>query len=120
MLPCLGQGACMAIEDGCILAEAVARSPDRPTEALRDYERLRMPRTKRAQLGSRQRAKENHLSSPIAGLKRDLRMAYRSRFGKDKSPIQAEWLYDYDVSAENGFSATPISSTAQPNQGKTR
>jgi salicylate hydroxylase len=120
MLPYLGQGACMAIEDGCILAEAVARSPDRLTEALRDYERLRMPRTKRAQLGSRQRAKENHLASPFARLKRDLRMAYRSRFGKDKSPIQAEWLYDYDVSAENGYSATPISATAQSNQGKTR
>ena len=106
MLPYLGQGACMAVEDGCILAEAVARSPGRLTEALRDYERLRMPRTKRAQLGSRQRARENHLASPIARLKRDLRMAWRSRFGNDKSPTQAEWLYHYDVAAETGFSDT--------------
>ncbi len=104
MLPYLGQGACMAIEDACILAEAVARAPAQPEEALRDYERLRQPRATRAQLGSRQRAKENHLASPIARLGRDLRMAWRSRFGADKSPTQAEWLYDYDVAAETGFS----------------
>ncbi len=103
MLPYLGQGACMAVEDGYILAESVARAPGRLTDALRDYERLRMPRTRRAQLGSRRRARENHLASPIARLKRDIRMAYRSRFGKDKSPMQAEWLYEYDVSAETGF-----------------
>ena len=110
----------MAVEDGCILADSVARSPDRLTDALRDYERLRMPRTKRAQLGSRQRAKENHLASPFARLKWDLRMAYRSRFGKDKSPIQAEWLYDYDVSAETGFSASNKSLTEPHFQEGTR
>jgi salicylate hydroxylase len=104
MLPYLGQGACMAIEDACILAEAVARAPDAPEQALRDYERLRLPRATRAQLGSRHRAKENHLASPIARLGCDLKMAWRSRFGADKSPTQAEWLYDYDVAAETGFS----------------
>jgi salicylate hydroxylase len=104
MLPYLGQGACMAMEDGYILAESVTRSPDRLTDALRDYERIRMPRTRRAQLGSRRRARENHLASPVARLKRDLRMAWRSRFGKDKSPTQAEWLYEYDVSEETDFS----------------
>jgi salicylate hydroxylase len=114
MLPYLGQGACMAIEDGCILAEAVAGSPDRLTGALRDYERVRKPRTTRAQLGSRQRARENHLASPVARLKRDLRMAWRSRFGRDKSPTQAEWLYDYDVAAETDFSAGKETDAAAP------
>ncbi len=101
MLPYLGQGACMAVEDGCILAELLARTPDDPVAALRAYERLRMPRTRRAQLGSRHRAKENHLASPVARLKRDLRLAIRARFGSDKSPLQTAWLYDYDVAAEN-------------------
>jgi len=114
MLPYLGQGACMAIEDGCILAEALVRSPDGPADALRDYERLRMPRTRRAQLGSRRRARENHLTSPFARLKRDIRMAVRSRFGKDRSPTQAEWLYEYDVAAESGFSVDHMDHTAGP------
>jgi salicylate hydroxylase len=104
MLPYLGQGACMAIEDACILAEAVSRAPGAPREALGDYERLRKPRATRAQLGSRHRAKENHLASPVARMRRDLKMAWRSRFGADKSPNQTEWLYEYDVARETGFS----------------
>ncbi len=105
MLPYLGQGACMAIEDGCILAEAMARMPDDIEAALRIYERLRMPRTRRAQLGSRHRAKENHLASPIARLRRDLSLAVRARFSADKTPLQSAWLYDYDVAREDGFAA---------------
>ena len=72
MLPYLGQGGCMAIEDGCVLAEALARSPDDPDFALAEYERVRRPRTTRAQLGSRFRAKENHLVSPLARFRRDV------------------------------------------------
>jgi salicylate hydroxylase len=107
MLPYLGQGACMAVEDGIVLAEAVKRSPGDLALALGDYERLRKPRSTRAQLGSRHRAKENHLASPIARLKRDVGIALRNRFGANKSPIGADWLYHYDASAEDGFT-TPV------------
>lgn len=103
MLPYLGQGACMAVEDSCILAESIARQPEDLDGALAAYERLRKPRTTRAQLGSRFRAKQNHLASPVARLRRDLRMAFNNRFGRDKSPNRAEWLYEYDVAAEDGF-----------------
>jgi len=96
MLPYLGQGAAMAVEDGCVLADCIAGMPD-PAAALRRYETLRKPRTTRAQLGSRHRAKENHLASPFARFRRDLRLALRSRFGGDRTPAQAAWLYDYDV-----------------------
>ena len=99
MLPYLAQGAAMAVEDGCILADRLACLPEDPVAALRDYERLRMPRTRRAQLGSRQRAKENHLASPLARLARDVRLALRNRFATDNTPHQAAWLYDYDVAA---------------------
>ena len=102
MLPYLGQGAAMAIEDGCVLAETLAMAPDNPAQALRRYESLRMARTQRAQLGSRHRAKENHLVSPLARLRRDLRQAYRYRFGVDNTPNQAAWLYDYDVATVTG------------------
>jgi salicylate hydroxylase len=103
MLPYLGQGACMAIEDGCVLAAVVAAMPDDAVGALRYYENLRLPRTRRAQLGSRHRAKENHLASPWARFKRDARIAIRSRFSADKTPNQTAWLYDYDVAAEPGL-----------------
>ena len=97
MLPYLGQGACMAIEDACILTEALLRDPDDPTFALGIYEKLRKPRATRAQLGSRFRARQNHLASPLARLRRDVKMAWNSRFGADSSAGQAAAFYDYDV-----------------------
>ena len=115
MLPYLGQGAAMAVEDGCILAEAVARFPGELTSALRTYERLRMPRTTGAQLGSRQRARENHLASPWKRAMRDARIAWRGRFGADKTTLRGSWLYEYDVAAERGFMPPGVSrNAAQP------
>ena len=55
----------MAVEDGCILAEAISWASGDLDAALGEYERIRMPRTTRAQLGSRFRAKQNHLASPL-------------------------------------------------------
>jgi 2-polyprenyl-6-methoxyphenol hydroxylase-like FAD-dependent oxidoreductase len=86
----------MAVEDGCVLAECLAAAAD-PAEALRAYERLRMPRTRRAQLGSRQRAKENHMPSAWGRFKRDLNLALRSRFAADNTPHHGACLYEYDV-----------------------
>jgi len=51
-------------------------------------------------LGSRQRARENHLASPWARLKRDVTFALRERFGGDNTAFQTAWLYDYDVGRE--------------------
>jgi salicylate hydroxylase len=103
MLPYLGQGAAMAIEDGCVLAAMIARQPDDLPAALAAYERLRAPRTTGAVLGSRARAKENHLASPWARLKRDAKFALRERFGgRDNTAFQTGWLYEYDVGKEMG------------------
>jgi salicylate hydroxylase len=100
MLPYLGQGAAMAIEDGCVLAGSIARKTDNLEEALLSYERRRQPRAREAVLGSRARARENHLASPWARLKRDARYAWRKRFGGDQTVFQAGRLYDYDPGRE--------------------
>jgi salicylate hydroxylase len=100
MLPYLGQGAAMAIEDGCVLAGTIARDPDNLEEALRTYEQRRRPRAQDAVLGSRARARENHLASPWARLKRDMKYAWRKRFGGDQTVLQAGRLYDYDPGRE--------------------
>jgi len=85
MLPYLGQGAAMAIEDACVLSTAIVRHADDLDEALLAYERVRLPRTRAAVLGSRDRARENHLASPWARLKRDVKFALRERFGRDNT-----------------------------------
>jgi 2-polyprenyl-6-methoxyphenol hydroxylase-like FAD-dependent oxidoreductase len=103
MLPYLAQGAGMAVEDGCVLAAMVARHGDDLDTALAAYERTRTPRATAAVLGSRARAKENHLASPWARLKRDVKFKMRERFraGRgDGTAFQVGWLYDYDVAKE--------------------
>ena len=100
MLPYLGQGAAMAIEDGRVLAGAIAREADNLERALLTYERRRRPRAQAAVLGSRARTRENHLTSPRARLKRDMKYAWRKRFGSDKAVFEAGRLYDYDPGRE--------------------
>jgi 2-polyprenyl-6-methoxyphenol hydroxylase-like FAD-dependent oxidoreductase len=93
----------MAIEDGCVLAAMIARHGDDLGEALVAYERMRAPRAKAAVLDSRTRAKENHLASPWAQLKRDVKFTLRERFGgRDNTAFQTAWLYEYDVGRELG------------------
>jgi salicylate hydroxylase len=104
MLPYLGQGAAMAIEDACVLAAIVARHADDLSTALVAYEQIRAPRARAAVMGSRERARENHLASPWARLKRDMKFALRQRFGGarkgDTTAFQVGWLYEYDVGKE--------------------
>src|SRR5712691_10725741 len=100
MLPYLGQGACQAMEDGCVLATALASMPDDPRAALQLYERVRLPRASRVVLTARARGEDNHLVSPWAALKRDALIAIRRRFGTDPSGRGAAWIFDYDAGSD--------------------
>jgi len=97
LLPYLAQGAAQALEDACVLAAEVNATPENLTGALRRYEQLRIPRTRRIQLGARDRGKQNHLPSPWARFCRDARLALRRRFAPNATLHQAEWIYSYDV-----------------------
>ncbi len=98
MLPYLGQGAGQAMEDGVVLAAALAKLPDDLPAALKLYEELRLPRASRVVLTARERGKDNHLVSPIAAWKRDLLIAVRKRFGRDTSGRGTAWIPEYDAS----------------------
>ncbi len=99
MLPYLGQGACQAIEDGCVLAAALAAERDDPVTALARYERSRRPRASRVVLTSRERGLSNHLASPLAAWRRDISIALRRRFGRDLEGRGAAWIPEYDASS---------------------
>jgi salicylate hydroxylase len=98
MLPYLGQGACQAIEDGCVLAAALAEAPDDPVAALARYERARRPRASQVVLTARERGGSNHLVSPLAAWKRDLGIAIRRRLGHDPDGRGDGWIPAYDAS----------------------
>ena len=58
MLPYLSQGAAMALEDAMVLARMLARPERDVLAALRDYEAIRIPRTARVQLSSREQGRK--------------------------------------------------------------
>lgn len=103
MLPYLAQGACMAVEDGYVLASELARPGVDAAQALKNYEALRRPRTARVQLASRARTRVNQATSPIARLGRDLAYAVRKFINPAKHTYGVEWIYGHDVTA----AATP-------------
>ena len=104
MLPFLSQGAAMAIEDGFVLAGALAATPDNVPEALARYEAERRPRTSRVQLESRRRGETYHLPSPLAQIRRDIEYRIRSLVAPKTGGMRADWIYEYDgVAAVRSF-----------------
>lgn len=103
MLPYLGQGACQAIEDGCVLAAALAAEPADPVAGLALYERSRRPRASQVVLASRERGVSNHLASPLAALRRDVSIAVRRRFGSDPDGRGTGWIPEYDASSSSSL-----------------
>ena len=86
MLPFLGQGVAMAIEDAYVLARELARSPHDVDSALRAYEAERVPRTAQVQLASRERGRILHKASHW-----DL---------SESAALNIDWLYHYDPTRE--------------------
>ena len=77
MLPFIGQGAAMAIEDAYVLARELTRRPRNVPAALRAYEAERMPRTTQVQLAARRQAKVLHRHAGVP-------------------QFEPDWLYSYD------------------------
>ena len=105
MLPYLGQGACQAVEDGCVLAAALAATPDDLPGALARYDRARRPRASAVVLAARARGVENHLTSPLAALKRDALIAMRKRFGGGGEARGGGWIWEYDAGSAEALTA---------------
>ena len=97
MLPFLAQGACMAIEDGYVLTHCL-RTNDNVAAALKAYERIRLPRVSRVQLGARERGESLHLTDPKAMAERNARNAA----DPELRTRELDWIYDHDVVAEYG------------------
>jgi 2-polyprenyl-6-methoxyphenol hydroxylase-like FAD-dependent oxidoreductase len=64
MLTSIGQGASSAIEDGYVLAQALASVPD-PVVALRRYEDVRRGRTRKLVRTSRRLSRLEQVENPV-------------------------------------------------------
>jgi len=108
MLPYLGQGACQALEDGAVLATALAAEAADPVTGLARYERTRRPRASQVVLAARERGLSNHLTSPWAAWRRDLMIAWRRRVNRrDPEGRGAGWLAGYDATAPDVLAGLP-------------
>ncbi|HEU0169165.1 MAG TPA: FAD-dependent monooxygenase [Chloroflexota bacterium] len=105
MLPYLGQGACQAMEDGCVLAQALDSMPEDVPGALQLYERSRRPRASQVVLEARARGVDNHLVSPMAALKRDALIWIRRHITPDQGGRGLTWIPSYDPSSPSVLAA---------------
>jgi salicylate hydroxylase len=107
----------MAIEDGYVLAEALAAfGNDRTNKALAAYEAERRPRTARVQLEARERGRTYHLSSPEELKKRN--EAFKAEQAKNPNAvgIKAEWVYQYDATTcRERFATEPARASSSMN-----
>ena len=94
MVPYLGQGANMAIEDACVLARCLEAGPD-PAAALARYEAARRPRASEIVVQSSQQSKRIHdrvLADP------EKAVAYvETNWAPERIKGRYDWIFDYDA-----------------------
>jgi salicylate hydroxylase len=101
MLPFLAQGAAMAVEDAWVLADAITRIDDLDA-ALRHYQQDRLPRTARAQAGSRGNAKTFHKRTRLSQLATYGPMWVAGTLAPRLIRRRLSWLYGADVTRGGG------------------
>ena len=93
MLPHYGQGANQSIEDAAVLATELTRATGvDPADALRQYERRRLARTRKLQLLSWNASAELHLPDGPAAGRRNRRLPGLVE--------RMAWIHDYDALAQ--------------------
>lgn len=101
MTPNLGQGACQAIEDALVLAGCLAKVAEIPA-TLRQYEKLRLPRTASIVKKSRQVGAVGQWSNPLLGW---LRQGITRRLLPKLQARQLDPILGYEI--EQALEAVP-------------
>jgi salicylate hydroxylase len=91
MLPFLAQGAAMAIEDGAVAAQCLARMPDDPAAAWESYSAIRRRRTRKVQRFAVRNGKRYHRGGAAAML----RNTAMRLLGGERLLQNYDWLYDW-------------------------
>jgi salicylate hydroxylase len=96
-LPFLGQGGVMAIEDGYIVAECIAKYFDYPDKAFAHYEGERRERT--AAVVRKSHENRRSAFSPALGDPNAVAVEVAREWQQERVRERMEWLYAYDATA---------------------
>jgi salicylate hydroxylase len=94
-LPFLAQGAGMAIEDGLVLARAVAALSNQPAEALRLFEATRIERTSKIVSGSAENGRRFH--NPALADREGAEAYVNREFEPELVQRRFDWIFKYDA-----------------------
>ena len=94
MVPYLGQGANMAIEDGYVLARCLAEGAD-PASALVRYEKARRARTTEMVIRSSEQSKRIH--DPVLGDPKSAVPYIEANWAPENIKGRYDWIFEYDA-----------------------
>ena len=95
MVPYLGQGANMAIEDGAILARCFALHPADPVRALQRYEQARITRANKVVAASA--AMQDTFHNPLLKTLETAEPYIKTQWHPDKVAARNNWLFEYNA-----------------------
>lgn len=93
VLPYLAQGACLAIEDAGVIANAIYRNGGDVNAAIRNYEERRILRTSEIRIASRRQGSIYHMG----GLPAIARNFVMGRSSQKALQERMDWIYKYRV-----------------------
>ena len=95
MVPFLGQGGCMAIEDAYTFAFFAGKLDCDFQRVQALYEKVRLERNNKVQSTSMMQGKLNHIKNPVGAFIRNLIMQFTPMIS-----MRTKKIWDYDVDAE--------------------
>ena len=91
IVPFIGQGACLALEDSYVLGNLITKHKDNLKIAQTKYNKLRIKRVRSIYRKSLNQGKLNHLNNPFLVFLRNMLMKYTNIISSQTKSI---WFYD--------------------------
>jgi salicylate hydroxylase len=94
IVPFIGQGGCLALEDAYAFAQLIVSSKEDLINAQKAYENLRLQRIHKIKSLSERQGRLNHIQNPILAMGRNMVIKYLPRIGMHS--VKQVWNYDID------------------------
>ena len=94
IVPFIGQGGCLALEDAYALGQLIVSSKDSLKNAQSAYENLRLKRIRKIKSLSERQGRLNHIQNPILAMGRNMVIKYLPTIGMHS--VKQVWNYDID------------------------